>query len=60
MTVSPEVPPEGPAFRATLQMSPTGMKILGWGAPVALTLWGVATGTLSWDEVRIVLSAMPK
>lgn len=58
MTVPPELLPTPPAFSASMQLSPSGMKIAGVGVLVSTLILCVFTGVLSWDQALTVLDQL--
>ncbi|TFC57875.1 MULTISPECIES: hypothetical protein [Cryobacterium] len=58
MTVAPELLPTSPAFSASMQFSPSGMKIAGGGVLGATLLLCVISGVLSWDQALTVLDLL--
>jgi len=63
MTVALELISTPPAFSASMQLSPSGMKIAASGALGAALLLcvigGVHSGALSWDQALVILKMLP-
>ena len=59
MTLTPKLISTPPAFSASMQLSPDGMKIAARGALLLCVVTGVISGVLTWDQAMSILNLFP-